>query len=116
MKGRKRSKVTYEEKERIIQASLESECDISKLAFKNKLAPDTIKKWRAAYKKAEESKQLSEQTDVQFVELTTGISSSKVNTLKKVELQFTRYRCQIEGSLNVSQLQQIIQILGSDSC
>ena len=112
---RKKAKITQEEKARIILASLDPGCDIKQLASTHKLAPNTIKRWRSAYKKVKKAEKTSEES-AQFVELTAASLSDQTQRLQKVELEFTEYRCQLEGSLQVSKVQQIIQILGGESC
>lgn len=110
---KRRSKVTQEEKARIILASLEPNCDIGQLATRHKLAPNTIKRWRSAYKKVRKAEETSEPA-AQFIEITAPSLSGQIQELQKVELEFTKYRCQLEGALQVSQIQQIIQILGGE--
>ena len=113
---KKRAKVTHEEKESIILASLEAECDIRKLAYRHQLVPSTVRRWRSAYKKVRGIAQVSKPSQAQFIELTAPTSGSKGKILQKVELQFEDYRCQIEGSLNIRQLVEIVQILGGSGC
>ena len=112
---RKRSKITQEEKARIILASLAPDCDIKQLATTHKLEPNTIRRWRSAYNKVSKA-QKTREVSAQFIEVTAPSLSCEVQELQKVELEFTKYRCQLEGSLQVRQIQQIIQILGGGSC
>lgn len=113
--NKRKTKVTQEEKARIILASLAPDCDIKQLATTHKLEPNTIRRWRSAYKKVSKAEKTIE-ASAQFIEVTAPSLFGKVQELQKVELEFAEYRCQLEGSLQVSQVQQILQILGGGSC
>ena len=85
---KKRTKVTREQKEHIILASLEPHSDVNKLERKYKLACSTLIKWRRQHtQKQEEEARL--QPDSSFVEVKVE-RPKKVCTLKKVDLTFTK--------------------------
>lgn len=109
MKNIKIPTITEAQKNQIISESYKTGCIISQLAKSYGISVKTLYSWRSRQKSDKIKKEVSNNSNNQFVEL--SVHPNEHIILNKAELVFNNFSLLLEGNIKSTKLLEIIKIL-----
>ncbi len=100
-------------RKKILEESRVSRGAVSELASRYDIRKERIYRWREQDSKKTASSIAENDIRNKFVEAKLEDGIEEKTRLKKASLEFTDFTLSIEGRLNVSQMQQILEVLCS---
>lgn len=101
--------ITEAKRTQIISESYKPGCIISQLAKSYGISVKTLYSWRSRQKSKQIKKEVSNNSNNQFVELSVGHNEHII--LNKAELVFNNFSLLLEGNIKSTKLLEIIKIL-----
>ncbi|MCC8369571.1 MAG: transposase [Rickettsia endosymbiont of Oxypoda opaca] len=109
MKNIKGRTITEAQKSQIISESYKTGCIISQLAKSYGISVKTLYSWRSRQKSERIKKEVSNNSNNQFVEL--SVQNNENIVLNKAELIFNNFSLLLEGNIKSTKLLEIIKVL-----
>lgn len=109
MKNIKGRTITEAQKSQIISESYKTVCIISQLAKSYGISVKTLYSWRSRQKSERIKKEVSNNSNNQFVEL--SVQNNENIVLNKAELIFNKFSLLLEGNIKSTKLLEIIKVL-----